>query len=565
MEFTTTRLVPYGLCGMAVTAFFIIIGRSAVNIPIGDDFYCALLFVQQFQDSPGYLGKLNLLFGQWVEHRIFYSRLIALVSFWLTGQVNFLLMIWIGNLSLVGILFFFARAFRRLHLSGYFLLPVLLTLLSPVMYEGNLWAGASTVYMPVCLMGYVAVGLLVTGTRRNFLGALFTALLATFSFGNGMLVFVAGTLVLLVQRQSRQAFIWIVAGAVAVTAYFTGFHPHSATEAFGVVAHFRHPAYLFYNFFAFVGGVFDYTENTNSPVQIDNLPGIGMGIIEIAVLCRISLLLISRGSLRPGQGLRQNEAAAWLGVTFFLIITALGIAYSRTSGDVMTTLSSRYKIYSMALLLTVYWGLLLCTGRQRLTGFAFFCLSCSLLVFNWYVYYGKMVTHKSSYLAGLHNYHRNHRWLIYRNTSYFERSAQFVSDFVRAQRQPVFTFAPVFPQLTLAALTAATVAAVRLSWASDARQKKRLTIESDSYPGSHGASGEVYLIIYNGSECFVLPASPLRNGRKNMIVQWQYFKPGFYFDDTLEKILRPGQRYQLAIFCPLEKEAFRKIDHEIAL
>lgn len=564
MEFTTTRLLPYGLCGMAIIAFFIIIGRSAVNIPIGDDFYCVLLFVQQFQDSPGYAEKLYLLFDQWVEHRIFYSRLVALISFWLTSQVNFLFMIWIGNLSLIGILFFFSRAFRRLDLSAYFLLPVVLTVLSPVMYEGNLWAGASTVYMPVCLMGYVTIGLLVAGSRQDVLIALFIALLATFSFGNGMLLFAAGTLVLAVQRRSLHAFTWIVAGAIAVIAYFTGFHPHSATDAFGVASHFRHPAYLCYNFLAFVGGVFDYSENTNSAVQVSNLLSIGMGLVGTAGLGRIAFLLITCGFLHRSAP-KQNEAIAWLGITFFLVSTALGIAYSRTSGDVMTTLSSRYKIYSMALLMMVYWGLLLCTGRRRLIGLAFFGLSFLLLLFNCYVCYGKMVTHKSAYLAGLYNYQRNHRWLIYRNTSYFERSARFVSDFVCEQPRPVFTFAPVFPQLTAAALSAAPVAAVRLSWGSVDRQKKRLTIESNSYPESHGASGEVYLILYNDSDCFLLPASPLRNGRKNMLIQWQYFKAGFYFDETLENVLRPGQQYQLAIFCPLEKEPVRKIDYQIAL
>ncbi len=247
MEFKISWLLPYGLLGTAIIFLFVIIGRNAVNIPIGDDFYCALLFVQQFQDSPDYFEKLSLLFGQWVEHRIVYSR------------------------------------------------------------------------------------------------------------------------------------------------------------------------------------------------------------------------LISRGFSHWSQGQSQKEGVVWLGITFFLFMTALAIAYSGTSSNVMTTLSSR-----------------------------------------------------------------NHRWLIYRHTSYFERSAQVASDFVRKQLRPAFTFAPVFPQLTSTALSVAPVVQARISWKSDFNRKKRLTIQSDCYPGSHGPSGEVYLIIYNDSECFLLPASPLRNGRKNMVVQWEYFKPGFF-------------------------------------
>lgn len=387
------------------------IGRNAVNIPIGDDFYCALLFVQQFQDNPDYLEKFNLLFGQWVEHRILYSRLVALVSYWLTGQVNFLVMIWIGNLKLVGIILFFTQCFRRLDLQGYFLLPVLLTMFTPAMYEGNLWAGASTVYMPVCLMGCIAVNLLVKGTRPAFLGATAIAIQATFSFGNGMLLFISGAIVLLILRRSRLTLIWIVTGMITVIVYFTNFRAHSATDAFSVVSHFRHPPYFCYNFLAFVGGIFDYTDNTNCPVDISNVFGIGLGLFEVVTLCYISVLLLMRTLPGWDGDQKRKEAVAWLGINSFLFVTALAIAYSRTSNDVLTTLSSRYKIYSMLFLVMIYWGVLLYFGRKRIVGFAFSCLCFSLLIFNFYVYYGKMVAFKSSYLAGLYNYHRNHKWL----------------------------------------------------------------------------------------------------------------------------------------------------------
>jgi hypothetical protein len=205
-------LLPAGICFLLIALFFSLVISNAVNIPNGDDLYCLLLFTQQFKDASTLTERFQLLLQQWVEHRIVYSRLAALVSFWLTSQVNFVTIIVIGNLTLLGYTLLFWKMIRKTGVSLYYLIPVVFTLFGPVAYEANLWAGASTVYMPVGFLGLLTIYLLAYHGRTGVVLSLVTAFLATFSFGNGMFSFVAGLLVLLYQSRFRTAFLWAITG-----------------------------------------------------------------------------------------------------------------------------------------------------------------------------------------------------------------------------------------------------------------------------------------------------------------------------------------------------------------
>lgn len=111
-------ILPLAICIFLILFFFSLIISNSVNIPNGDDLYCLLLFTQEFQDAPSLIDRLKLLFEQWVEHRIVYSRFTALLSYWLTSQVNFVTIIIIGNLTLVGFTILFWKVIKkRVHRS----------------------------------------------------------------------------------------------------------------------------------------------------------------------------------------------------------------------------------------------------------------------------------------------------------------------------------------------------------------------------------------------------------------------------------------------------------------
>lgn len=561
------RILPLSICAAIIISFFFLILKNSVNIPNGDDMYCLLLFTQQFQDASGVVERFQLLIQQWVEHRIVFSRLSALASYALHGgQVNFVTIIFLGNLSLVGFVLLFRKMLLKLGVSMYYLIPVVLTLFSPIMYEGNLWAGACTVYMPVCLMGLLTAYLLAHPSRGRFVAALGVALLATFSFGNGMFAFVAGLFILIFQQQYRRAVIWFIIMVSGVAFYFHNFFNASATDAFSFSAHFQHPSYLFYNLFSFLGGILDSTENSNMPLQPNNIPGVIFGILLTVITLFGVYHFFFGNSARFRNGKDRVPEIAWLGMVAFFALTALSMAYSRTSGESVNTLSSRYKIYSMIAFILVYIWCLMAIRRKTVIGWLFGVFSFSLLAFNYYATYGKLANFKSVLLAGQYNFNKNHQWVIYRHTAYYEGASRAVCDTIQSKAKPVFAFAKPFHDLDHEALeNGDTLSDIQISESKNCHGfvGNCLVVNSDSYPEMGNFVSGIYLVAYNNKNIFLFPAIPKRNGRVNMLTQGDYFKPGFYVDENFGKSLGAGVEYQLAVFCPSAKEKIRLIDHKI--
>ncbi len=557
---------PLVICILLIGIFFSLIIANMVNIPNGDDLYCLMLFTQQFKDASTFQERFALFTQQWVEHRIVYSRFSALLSYWLTGSVNFITIALIGNFTLIAFTVLFWKVIRKLGVSLYFLIPVVLTLFSPVTYEGNLWAGASTVYMPVAFMGLLAIYFLACKREWGIVLGLLTALLATFSFGNGMFVLVVGLGLLIYRKRFRRAVIWGLASLVAIGLYFMDFHQASSTDAFGVSAHFRKPMYLFYNFFAFLGGILDYSENVNSPFIPANIPAILLGATLFAAICYGSLVFLKEVS-KPGEDTsRRNIQYAWLGMTAFLLITAVAMAYSRTAGAAMNTLSSRYKIYSMLFWIIVYWGCLIYFERKKLVGLVFGITSLLMLVFNYYTHYDKFSNFNSNFLAGLFNYKNNGEWVIYRHTAFYEGASKMLSDSMARNPDPVFTFHQVFPQLTRAALEEAPVLEqVEISESENCRgfTGKCLAVRTDEYPSIANYFEGIYLVVYDETNIYLFAARPQRNGRYNMVVNGEYFKSGFSLEENFGNILKKGSEYRLAVFCPTAKEQVRRIRYKL--
>ncbi|KAA6440947.1 hypothetical protein FEM33_04575 [Dyadobacter flavalbus] len=545
-------------CICIICSYFYFIIQNTADIPNGDDLYCLLLFTQAFKDAKSWKECFRLLFEQWVEHRIVYSRFTALVSYWIHGAVNFKSIALIGNFSLLGITFLFYKLLHKIQLSVSYLIPAVLTLFSPVMYEGNLWAGASTVYMPVCLMGIISIFLLAISSPITFVLAILIAILATYSFGNGMFVFVAGAVVLFKSGKIKHAAIWITAGSAAVAFYFRNFQMYSATNAFGWTVHFKYPIYLFNNFFAFVGGTFNYVENVNGPVVYQNFPALLAGIILTAVLIwGIIKILLNRAE--PVQ-------VTWAGMAIFIMITSAVIAFSRTQSEQMTTISSRYKIYSMAAFLLVYLWCLIYYDKRKIVAAVFTGISAALLLFNYYVYYEKFVDYQCHSLAGLYNYNHHGKWIIYSKTAYFEKASKFVSDTIKKNPEPVFHFHPIFPELTHQAIDSArTLESIEVTDNTDSSSKlrKSISFNTNEYPSTSNQPKGIYLVTYNEKNIFLSVANPLKNGRLNMIKQLKYFKDGFYAEEDMFDFIPKGEVYKFAVFCPEEKEQVRLINYQI--
>jgi len=80
--------------------FLKVASENVVNIPIEDDYDAILDFIHNYKSAP-FIGKIGLLFGQYNEHRLFYSHILYATYYSLFGEINFRNIALIGDLQLV--------------------------------------------------------------------------------------------------------------------------------------------------------------------------------------------------------------------------------------------------------------------------------------------------------------------------------------------------------------------------------------------------------------------------------------------------------------------------------
>ena len=209
-------LVPVGTYAYWTLAY-------PVNVPFLDDFLDSVLTsLVKLKTAPGTAAWLRALTGYYNEHRLVYTRLVALLSCAINeGRVDFRFLILVGNAALLGLLGVFWRSFRRLALPAVYFLPVPFLVLQTQAFENMLYGMASLQNFSVPLFAALSLGALTRPARFGW--ALGAAVLASLTSGNGLFVFLAGVPVLYVQRRGRAGLVWLLAGLVVWVGYLHGY------------------------------------------------------------------------------------------------------------------------------------------------------------------------------------------------------------------------------------------------------------------------------------------------------------------------------------------------------
>src|SRR5208282_3307673 len=194
------KLFRYLLAFLPVGIFFWTIFRYSINIPYWDD-YDILDFVLKFLDLKNLKDKTALIFAQHNEHRIAFDRMVALIDYYLYGGINFKHLIFIGNISLIGLTLVLFRAFRIEKDKFLYFIPAIYLLFQPQYWETIFWAMASLANLYVLFFAFLSIYFATKPSQRNFFLAVFFAILATFTSGSGMFVFLVVSAVLIYQKR----------------------------------------------------------------------------------------------------------------------------------------------------------------------------------------------------------------------------------------------------------------------------------------------------------------------------------------------------------------------------
>ena len=114
------KAVSWALIMLIVGMFASVIYRFDVNIPSYDDYAATLIFLKNYYyNNPDVPGKIRALFIPHNEHCIFLSRVSAVLSYVVSGKINFRGLVWYQNVYLFGVFLLIAGIIRQQRLPFY--------------------------------------------------------------------------------------------------------------------------------------------------------------------------------------------------------------------------------------------------------------------------------------------------------------------------------------------------------------------------------------------------------------------------------------------------------------
>ena len=332
--------------------YFAYINRFSFNFPVQDD-----VSLIEFIHAKGSGSDLFYqLFRVDNDHAIVIPRIATWVNQLIHGSVNFKQLIMWSAVTLTGCFYLVFTQFQKLKIAFPYFIPVGFILFQPQYFEVSNWAITGLQHINIIL--FVCLSL-VALEKKNLKLALFWSILAGFTFGNGIVLFVVLAAYLIFAKRYKDLIIW----GIGIGLYVGLLLPH---YVFGQQAKFD------FN----VGYIANYA----------------LGILGA---CALDL---SGGNLQAGIGLGALLFGYWAYLFFFkkvrnffsylflfIVGTCLIIAIPRSSNDWTNYNSSRYFIYAPFALISLY--ALSLSQFQRFRKKIFICTSLLSLAFCFMSYH----------------------------------------------------------------------------------------------------------------------------------------------------------------------------------
>jgi hypothetical protein len=330
---------------LPIALYFYFLSEYAINIPKWDD-HALKAFIVEFQNADGIIARLQSLFKQHNEHRIAFDRFFTLIVFYLHGTIEYRWLMWIGNFTLIGVLFIFYRVFKKTNLPLAYFTPIPLIIFQLQLWENTFWGMAAMQNFGVVFFILGLIYLISSNKKSHFYLALLFAFFATYTSGNGVTAFPICIVLLVVQRRFRDSIIFSFVSAILIFLYFFNYQmPQNNPPMNGIGI-----GKIIFGFFSFLGSAFDLLPYSSGRIKVTILFGAGLffmgGAIAIYFILN-SKLVFKRRELSPKE-------LFVLGCLMFLIGTGIVVTYTRISFGEIGLVTSRYKIYSILLVITIY-------------------------------------------------------------------------------------------------------------------------------------------------------------------------------------------------------------------
>jgi len=307
-----------------VIIYFAVINKYTVNIPFNDDYDAILGFLTKFKNATG-VDKIGLLFSQHGDHRIFHSRIVYVVYYFIFGKINFVHIIFLANVQLV-VIFVILIHFIKKAIPKYWNIVSLVTgfcLFDLSSFENADFAMCGMQNYGVIMLFFISLYFYsLPGKKNIFLGGLFEAI-CIFSSGNGVICAACLTAFLILNRGKVGS---LVSGAILLACGALYYFHYTKSTAVGSVSEIFTSARDTRFFFHMIGSHFSYENGIEA--------GVCMFILLIALIPVNMKFVFKQGTL---------PFICILGVLLGTIVT---ISVFRSGAGEIASYWSRYIIYA---------------------------------------------------------------------------------------------------------------------------------------------------------------------------------------------------------------------------
>jgi hypothetical protein len=517
MKFRASNILFSLFLLIPVIVYFRVLDFYAVNIPKWDD-HALKMFLLEYISASTFSEKLAALVKQHNEHRIALTRLIAWIDYSVVGKLNYRHLMLAGNILLLGVPLVWWKVLAQNKKPFYVLLPLPFLWLTLAHWENMYWGMASIQNFGVVTLAVTSIYFLSRPSLAPFFLSIVAFIAAIATSGNGLILLPIGSALVFIIKDRKKQILWHLLCIPIAVLYFTNFSsPPYTPESKASIAE------LAKGYMAFLGSFAE-------AFPVGNHFGITIVMGCILFLVAISIAIASFLRLLRNRYPNKNEKSVdifCLGVLVFILGTGAIVVFGRAGFGLEGLITSRYKIYSLLLVMTVYLYIVIPIRGSFLSpyvsGIVLLCISYNIFAYHYH-------------LLDAYNLRRYLTTSNF-NSNYIDRSLKPALDSSLAAslvEKPLFFYNSWLPLLPVASLQ---------SFAGQTRGLTQLfeqtTIEADSstksiriqnttYDSQRLLDSGVYVVLSSHKRYYLFPTLRDRNtGRKQLFLRQQYFASGF--------------------------------------
>lgn len=515
------------LCPVIFFGYYV--WNYTINIPFLDDSLYYTKCLVDVEKSDSMVDKFWIFMKQHTitEHRTPVSKFAAWLVYKFTGKFNYSVLAHLGNLALFGMMFLFWRFFQKHAWSVLYFLPIPFLIFQMQTYENQFWTICSWTYYPIGLMQMVVLYFLSYQKKNNLIYATLIAILVTFTFSNGMFVFLPASLVLIYQKRYKEFGFLLVIGVACVALYFSDYKPSPiAPREFSFMNLLR-------GFLLMLGAYVD----VQSFHQVSAITSTLFGIVILSLMTLGGFKLLKNYIQNSDNQKLNIENRDYLFIVSSMIALCMSggaVAYTRFSGDngFEEMFVSRYRFISVTLFCLGYLFALLLIRKEegkRILLVVLFPITSALYVYSYYFLHHNNVNFREKLVAGAFNFKYHNSWVLYPFDDDWTHQVDVVN--LEAIKMGIYEL----PQLPFSKFQEAiyndTVNNVRDLALTIEHKKDRFTLKNGTINVENPLKIEQNVVLKSERNTYLLPLTRFRNkSKKNFLSNQNLFWRGFETD-----------------------------------